>query len=64
MMTNVAKIYQFEFWPEIAPSPGKSHGTSHRRCSVKKYVLRNSTKFTVKRLCQSLLFNKIAGLRP
>ena len=39
MMTNVAKIYQFEFWPEIAPSPGKSHGTSHRRCSIKKYFL-------------------------
>ena len=39
MRTNVAKIYQFEFWPEIAPSPGKSHGTSHRRCSIKKYFL-------------------------
>ena len=39
MMTNVAKIYQFEFWPEIAPSSGKSHGTSHRRCSVKNMFL-------------------------
>ena len=29
----------------------------------KKIVLRNFTKFTEKRLCQSLLFNKVAGLR-
>ena len=29
----------------------------------KKGVLRNSTKFTEKRLCQSLFFNKVAGLR-
>ena len=30
----------------------------------KKGVLRNFTKFTRKRLCQSLFFNKIEGLRP
>ena len=35
-----------------------------RRCFVKKVVLGNFTKFTVKHLCQSLLFNKVAGLRP
>ena len=29
----------------------------------KKGVLRNFTKFTGKHLCQSLLFNKVAGLR-
>ena len=29
----------------------------------KKGVLRNFTKFTGKRLCQSLFFNKVAGLR-
>ena len=38
--------------------------SGHRRCSVKKSVLRNFTKFTGKHLCQSLLFNKVAGLRP
>ena len=27
-------------------------------------VLRNFTKFTGKHLCQSLFFNKVAGLRP
>ena len=30
----------------------------------KKDVLRNLTKFTGKHLCQSLFFNKVAGLRP
>ena len=30
----------------------------------KKSVLRNFTKFTGKYLCQSLFFNKVAGLRP
>ena len=38
--------------------------SSYRRCSVKKYVLRNFAKFTRKHLCQSLFFNKVAGLRP
>ena len=35
--------------------------SSQQRCSVKKGVLRNFAKFTVKRLCQSLFFNKVAG---
>ena len=30
----------------------------------KKGVLRNFPKFTGKHLCQSLIFNKVAGLRP
>ena len=38
--------------------------SSHQRCSMKKGVLRNFTKFTEKHLCQSLFFNKVAGLRP
>ena len=38
--------------------------SSHRRYSVRKVVLRNFTKFTGKHLCQSLFFNKVAGLRP
>ena len=33
------------------------------RCSVKKGVLRNFAKFAGKHLCQSLFFNKVAGLR-
>ena len=38
--------------------------TSHPRCSIRKGVLRNFAKFTGKRLCHSLYFNKVAGLRP
>ena len=30
----------------------------------RKGVLRNFAKFTGKQLCQSLFFNKVAGLRP
>ena len=32
--------------------------------SVRKGILRNFAKFTGKYLCQSLIFNKVAGLRP
>ena len=35
---------------------------SLRRCSVSKGVLRNFEKFIRKHLCQSLFFNKVAGL--
>ena len=41
-----------------------TYRSSHRRCSVKKGVLRNFTKFTGKHLCQSIFFNKVAGLSP
>ena len=34
-----------------------------RWCSVKKGVLENFSKFLGKHLCQSLFFNKVAGLR-
>ena len=37
---------------------------SHRRCSVRKGVLRNFAKFTGKQICQSLFFSKVADLRP
>ena len=33
-------------------------------CSIKKAVLENFAKFKEKHLCQSLLFNKVADLRP
>ena len=38
--------------------------SSHRRFSIRKGVLRNFAKFTGKHQCQSLFFNKLAGLRP
>ena len=34
-----------------------------QRCSVKTGVYENFAKFTGKHLCQSLFFNKVAGLR-
>ena len=44
-------------------SKRKKNRKSHRRCSVKKGVLRNFAKITEKHLCQSLFFNKVEGLR-
>ena len=38
--------------------------SSYWRCSVRKVVLRHFANFTEKHLCQSLSFNKVAGLRP
>ena len=35
--------------------------SSHRRCSVRKGVLRHCAKFTGKHLPQSLFFNKVTG---
>ena len=33
-----------------------------QRCSVKKVIFRNSTKFRGKHLCHRLFFNKAAGI--
>ena len=40
------------------------HWSSHRKCSIEICVLENFIKFTGKHLCQSLFFNKVAGLSP
>ena len=37
---------------------------SHRRCSLERGVLESFAKFPGKDLCQSLFFNKFAGLKP
>ena len=37
--------------------------SSHRRCSIRKCVLRNFAKFAGKYMCQSLFFNKVAVFR-
>ena len=37
--------------------------SSHQMCSIKKGVLKSLAKFTGKNLCQSLFFNKVAGLK-
>ena len=38
--------------------------SSHQRCSMKKCVLKNFTKFTQKHLCQGFFFNQDADLGP
>ena len=52
------KIYDFIYWKQIITIHilliiSRSDGSSRRRCSVKKSVLRNFAKFTGKHLCQS-----------
>ena len=41
-----------------------SENANAATCSVKNGVLKNFAKYTGKHLCQSLLFNKVAGFRP
>ena len=53
---NVSLVFE----PRILFS-GRS---SHQRCFMKKGVVKNLAKFKGKHLCQSLFFNKVAGLRP
>ena len=38
--------------------------SSHPKVFCKKGVLRNFVKITIKSLCKSLFFNKVAGIRP
>ena len=58
---STKKVYNVKF---LATSRGSFLlRSSHRRCSVKKGVLRNFANFAEKHLYQSLYFNKVAGLR-
>ena len=41
-----------------------NYRSSHPEVFCKNGVLRNFAKLTGKHLCQSLFFNKVAGLRP
>ena len=38
--------------------------SNHQRCSARKGVLRNLSKFTGKHLCQVLFYNKVACPEP
>ena len=54
------------YWNQHCPCALKvcwKYRSSHRRCSVKKGVLRNLAKFIGKHLCQRLFFNKVASFR-
>ena len=48
----------------LGPYQTSTTRISHQRCSMKRGVLKNFAKFTRKHLCLSLLFNKVAGLKP
>ena len=77
IMKHVSWNYSVQFLIGMYEKAGKNHflwkystkaesgnGNSHQRCSVKKGILQKFAKFTGKHLCQSLLYNKVAGLRP
>ena len=51
------------FWVKGFDDSFSIERINHQRCSVRKGVLRNFTKFTGKHLFQSLFLNKVAGLR-
>ena len=63
------EFFLMEFFVKIVTSKEtnpllRRFRSSHRRCSVKKGALGNFAKLTGKDLCQSLFFNKVAGLWP
>ena len=49
---------------DIIRSYLRNYRRSPRRYCIEKGVLNIFVKFTGKHLCQSLFFNKVAGLRP
>ena len=48
----------------FSPWVSLKHRRSHWRCSERKGVVRNLSTFTGKHLCQSLFFDKCAGVSP
>ena len=54
--------FLYQIFPKIFNPTEFDYRSSHQRCSIRKGVLRNLTKLTGKQLCQSLFFNKVAGL--
>ena len=60
ILENIA----FKLKHQVDWHPRKGPRSIHQRCSTRKGVLRNFTKFTGKDLNQSLFLNKSTGLRP
>ena len=56
----------WKLWPKIIHyrSYKNFDGSNRQEVFCKKGILRNFAKFPGKHLCQSLFFNKVAGLRP
>ena len=57
LLTIFVKSAIIDFWQ------GPKYRGSHRRWSVRRGVPGNFVKFAAKHLCQSLFYNKVAGLR-
>ena len=55
-------VLKFLSFQGLVPKSGVAK-TLFWEAAIKKSVLRNFAKFTGKHLCQSLIFNKVAGLR-
>ena len=58
---NSSILIWLKYWFEMGQYLYKQR-SSHRRCSVRKGILKNFAKFTGKHQCQSFFFNKVTGL--
>ena len=58
-----SQLFSRESLHRVLSMPLGFYRSSRPEVFCKKGVLRNFTKFTGKHLCQSLFFNKVAGLR-
>ena len=54
--TNISQVEL-----EILRNSSTIFRSSHRRCSIKKAILKHFVIFTGKHLCRGLFFNKVAG---
>ena len=63
LLADTKIIFRYDFVARLIRYIRSSFRSSLLELFCKKGVLRNFVKFTGKHLCQSLLFNKIAGLR-
>ena len=53
---------RLDIGPYVRIASTKLKTSNHRRCSLRKGVLKNLAKFKGKHLCQALFFNEVAGL--
>ena len=60
-MSNTVAIRNYQ--PVSTEAERGLKNVVYRMWSIKKGAFKNSAKFTGKHLCQSLFFNKVAGLR-
>ena len=56
------ETYVSSSWSTNHQPTATSINRTHRRCSVKKGILKNFANFTGKHLCWSFFFNKVAGI--